>query len=72
MDISWTREPSTVASNFSCLGRDYLDSTTMFSLSKDVLPYLLSPTVVDRVGMIPAIMTLGALLRQGGIVGMCR
>ena len=64
-DVFWAQEPSVVASNFSRLRRDYPDSITMFSLREDVLPYLLSPKVVERVGMIPAMMNLGASLRQG-------
>ena len=66
LDIFWAQEPSTVASNFSLLRLDYLDSTTMFSLGEDVLPCLPSPALVDRVVMIHAIMTSGATLRQGG------
>ena len=72
LDVFWTREPSNVASKSSRLRRDYLDSTTIFSLGKDVLPYLPSKKIVDRVGLIPAIMTLGASLRQGVIIGMYR
>ena len=37
LDVFWAQEPSTVANNCSCLRRDYLDSTTMFSLGEDVL-----------------------------------
>ena len=50
------QEPSTVARNFSRLKRDCLDSTTIFSLGKDVLPYHPSKKIVDRVGLIPVIM----------------
>ena len=72
MDVFWTRELSTAGRSFSHLRRDYLDSTTMFILGKEVLPYLPSPEVVDRAGMIPVIMTLGTSLRQGIIFGMYR
>ena len=44
----------------------------MLSLGKYMLPYLPSPVVVDRVGMIPAIVTWERHLDRGGIVGMCR
>ena len=47
-----------MASNFSFLRWDYLDSTTMPSLGKDILPYLSGPIVVDRVRMIPDVVTL--------------
>ena len=54
-----------MVSNFSHFKRDYLDSTIMSSLGKDVLSYLSNPAVVDRVEMIPAVMTLRASLRHG-------
>ena len=63
LDVLWSRETSTVASNFSRLRRDYLDSTTMLSIEENILPYLPIPKGVDRVGMIPAIMTFGASFR---------
>ena len=44
--------------------RDYLYSTTMFSLGEKILLYLPSPDVVGRVEMIPALMALGASFRQ--------
>ena len=64
LDIFWDREPSTVASNLSRLRRDYIDTTTVFSLGDRVLPYLPSHEVVDRVGMVPSILPLSALLRK--------
>ena len=54
-----------MASNLGQLRRDYLDSTTIFSLGEKILPYLPSHEVVDRVGMVSAIMTLGVSLRPG-------
>ena len=49
LDIFWAQEPSTVASNFSRLRRDYLDFIMVFSLREEVLPYLPSPEVVDSI-----------------------
>ena len=54
-----------MASNLSRLRRDYIDATTVFSLGDRLLPYLPSYKVVDRVGMIPAILALSASLRKG-------
>ena len=63
LDVFWAREPYTVLTNLSRLRRDYLDSITMFSLGEEILTYLPSHQVVDRVGMVPVIMTLGASLQ---------
>ena len=62
LDVFWARESSTIASNHSCLRRDYLDSTTMSTPGEEILPYLHNHAVVDRVRMVPVIMTLGASL----------
>ena len=65
LDVFWAREPSTVASYLSRLRRDYIDATVVFSLGDRVVTYLSSHAVVNRVGMILAILTLPASLRKG-------
>ena len=62
LDVSWARESSTVLINHSRLRRGYLDLTTMFSLGKEIILYLPSNEAVDRVRMVPVIMTLRASL----------
>lgn len=65
LDVFWAREPSTVLGNLSRMRRDYIDATAVFSLGDNVLPYLPNHEVVDRVGMVAAILTLSASLRKG-------
>ena len=65
LDVLLAREPSTVTSNLSRLRRDYIDTTTVFSLGDNVIPYMPSHEVMDRVGMVAAILVLAALLRKG-------
>ena len=64
LDVFWARGSSNVTSNLSRMRRDYLESTTMFSLGDEIILYLSNRVLVDRVGMVPVIMTLGASLRQ--------
>jgi hypothetical protein len=66
LDVMWTREPHTVATNWARAKADY--DMTMHQLSvlpESLLPQLGLAEVRDRVGMVKALTTLVTLLRPG-------
>ena len=63
IDVMWAREPDTVAGNWARSRRDCITDVNHLSLrAESILPALGNPTVVNRLGMGVANLTVVRLL----------